>query len=155
MISARYLVHYADWGVVSALSPEYDHRPFGTLQSYADGTMENSTGIPYFYISALSDTYKNVMYCNNVTLTVSETMGTHCSKKNMDAEEPTCARITVVGAMVRVSDPAELLFAKKALVARHPDMASWPTSHGELENNKGAFPTACKMCHMRASHRID
>ena len=62
--AARYLTHFADWGIVSAMSPEFGHQPFGTLQSFADGLIENSTGTPYFYIARISDTAKVRIFVN-------------------------------------------------------------------------------------------
>ena len=76
--SARYLAHYSIWGVVSALSAEYDGLPFGTIQSFADGPLDNSTGVPYFYISPLSDTYKNIQRSASVSLTLTEASGEYC-----------------------------------------------------------------------------
>ena len=96
-ISARYLAHYADWGVVSAVSPDFGYVPFGTLQSYADGPLGNSTGIPYFYISVMSDTYKNIKYNNSASFTVSMAESSMCEDSNLDPEEPTCSRLTLVG----------------------------------------------------------
>ena len=77
-VSARYLAHYSVWGVVSALSAEYDGLPFGTIQSFADGPLDNSTGVPYFYISPLSDTYKNIQRSASVSLTLTEASGEYC-----------------------------------------------------------------------------
>ncbi|MEW5312425.1 MAG: hypothetical protein WDW38_004062 [Sanguina aurantia] len=42
-------------------------------------------------------------------------------------QDPTCARITAFGDMVRV--PAEQQWAKKAMFSRHPQMEDWPTDH--------------------------
>ncbi|KXJ23402.1 Protein CREG2 [Exaiptasia diaphana] len=125
---ARYLVHYSDWTIVSAFSPEY-LQPFGTLQSYADGVIGNSTGIPYFYISKFSDTYKNIEYNNTVAVTVTENESELCKQQGYDPEEPVCSRVTITGEVVAVTDSKELAFAKVALFTRHPAMKGWPSSH--------------------------
>ena len=93
---ARYVVHYADWSVISAISPEYK-MPFGTLQSYADGPLDNSTGIPFFYIAKVSDTYKNIAYNNTVSMTVTQNEGEYCKQKGWDPESPQCARVVLMG----------------------------------------------------------
>lgn len=86
---------------MSAISPEYQ-QPFGTLQSYADGMIGNSTGIPYFYISKLSDTYKNIEYNNTVAVTVTENESELCKKYGYDPEEPVCSRVTVTGKVCKI-----------------------------------------------------
>jgi hypothetical protein len=94
---ARYLAHYADWGVVAAISPEYGFMPFGTIQSFADGPLGNSTGVPYFYVSVISDTYHNIQHNNSVSLTISQAESNYCEKMMYDPEEPLCARLTLFG----------------------------------------------------------
>ncbi|ELT96438.1 hypothetical protein CAPTEDRAFT_152010 [Capitella teleta] len=129
---ARYLSHFADWGVVAAVSPEYSLMPFGTIQSFADGTLKNSTGVPYFYISPMSDTYHNIQYNNSVALTISQAESDYCTKKGYDPEEPLCARLTLFGKMEPVKNSAELKLAKRFLFTRHPAMQNWPKGHGWL-----------------------
>eukprot|EP00914_Ancora_sagittata_P028264 GHVO01055690.1.p1 GENE.GHVO01055690.1~~GHVO01055690.1.p1 ORF type:complete len:196 (-),score=12.98 GHVO01055690.1:47-634(-) len=127
---ARYLAHYADWGVVAAISPEYAYMPFGTIQSFADGTLKNSTGVPYFYISVMSDTYHNIKHNSSVALTISQAESDYCAKNGYDPEEPLCARLTLFGKMMPVVDSAELKLAENFLFARHPAMLDWPKGHG-------------------------
>lgn len=127
---ARYLAHYADWGAVAAISPEFNLIPFATVQSFADGTMKNSTGTPYFYISVMSDTYKNIQHNNSISLTISLAQSDYCSKKGLDPEEPPCARLTLFGKMEPVKDPAEEKLAQEYLFTRHPVMSTWPKGHG-------------------------
>lgn len=126
---ARYLAHYSDYGIVSAISPEYGYIPFGTLQSFADGTMDQSTGIPYFYIANISDTYKNLAYNNSVSLSMTQAESSYCRDQGYDIEEPLCARMILYGKVVPVSGKEEA-FAKKGLFTRHPAMAKWPQYHG-------------------------
>lgn len=76
---ARYLAHYSDWGIISAFSAEYGAIPFGTLQSFADGPINNSTGIPFFYVSPMSDTYKNAQFNSSISLTLTEASGSYCA----------------------------------------------------------------------------
>ena len=90
-------MHYANWGVFNAISPDFGYVPFGTVQSYVDGPLKNSTGSPYFYIASISDTYKNMKYNNSVSLTISQAESNYCADKKYDPEEPTCARVIVTG----------------------------------------------------------
>ena len=55
------MVRNADWGVISASSGIY-HQAFGTVVSFADGPVGESTGTPYFYIAEMSTTWKVRMF---------------------------------------------------------------------------------------------
>lgn len=126
---ARYLAHYADWGVVSAISPEFGHVPFGSLQSISDGPVGNSTGTHYFYMSPWSDTYHNVAYNSSASLFISQAQSDYCQNQSLDPEEPICSRITLMGRIIPVKSHEEMVFAKQSLFSRHPAMKTWPTSH--------------------------
>ena len=95
--AARYLAHFADWGIVSAVSPAYQYIPFGTMQSFADGPLDGSTGVPYFYIAEISDTYKNVQYNNTVSFSMTQAESAYCREKGLDPEEPLCSRVILYG----------------------------------------------------------
>lgn len=125
---SRYLMHYADWGIISSYAPRLQ-QPFGDLASIADGPVGNSTGIPYFYIAKMSTTWQNIAYNNTVSLTLSEAQGDQCEKFNLDPESPVCARVMVTGHIVVVPEQ-ELKFAQMSLFSRHPVMKTWPTTHG-------------------------
>jgi len=126
---ARYLAHYADWGVVSAISPDFGYIPFGSLQSISDGPIGNGTGTHYFYMSPWSDTYHNVKYNNSVSLFISRAESDYCQNNSLDPEEPICSRVTLMGRIIPLKDIKEEKFAKYSLFSRHPAMKSWPTSH--------------------------
>ena len=104
LFAARYLAHYSDYGIVSAISPEYGYIPFGTLQSFADGTMDQSTGIPYFYIANISDTYKNLAYNNTISFSMTQAESSYCRDQGYDIEEPLCARMILYGKVGRVEN---------------------------------------------------
>jgi hypothetical protein len=44
-------------------------------------------------------------------------------------QEPTCARIIVLGSMLPVA-PGDAALARAAVFARHPAAAAWPADHG-------------------------
>ena len=48
--------------------------------------------------------------------------------ENIDPEDPTCAKLSVTGALEFVPEE-EVEEAKHLLFARHPDMAGWPAGH--------------------------
>ena len=54
---------------------------------------------------------------------------TGSESKQLDPEDPRCARATFSGRFVQVSDPVELATAKAFLFDRHPTMATWPDDH--------------------------
>ncbi|KAI0241659.1 Protein CREG1 [Lamellibrachia satsuma] len=91
--------------------------------------MDKSTGIPYFYIANISDTYKNLVYNNSVSLSMTQAESSYCREQGYDPEEPLCARMILYGKVVAVSGDEEA-FAKKAVFTRHPAMAKWPKYHG-------------------------
>lgn len=127
---ARYLAHYAVWGTVSAISPRYGFIPYGTLQSFSDGPLDKSTGIPYFYMANVSVTYANIAYNNSVSFSLSQAEGPYCQQEQWDPETPLCARMTMAGKIVKVIKQEERTFAQKALFSRHPVMKDWPKTHG-------------------------
>ncbi|CAH1776041.1 unnamed protein product, partial [Owenia fusiformis] len=121
---ARYLAHYADWCVVSSFSEDLGGVPFGELQSFADGTLDESSGTPYFYLAEVSTMLKNIKFNNSVSITVSQAQSDYCSKHQMDPELPTCSRVTLSGKMLAV-EGQEAATAKRYLFSRHPDMPTW------------------------------
>nr|XP_020754085.1 protein CREG2 [Odocoileus virginianus texanus] len=99
--------------------------PFGTCLPISDGPFNNSTGIPFFYVTPkdllVADLMKNPM----ASLLLPESEGEFCRKNIVDPEDPRCARLALTGQMVAVS-PEEVEFAKQAMFSRHPVMRKWP-----------------------------
>ncbi|XP_077991745.1 protein CREG1-like [Glandiceps talaboti] len=134
---ARYVVHQANWAVMNTIStqPGMKGYPFGNVASVSDGTVNNSTGIPYFYITALDVSVRDfrVNGNNNISLTFSETMipdvNDCITSEQGDPENPLCTRLVLLGQMQEVTDSQETEFAKKALFSRHPVMPDWSSSH--------------------------
>lgn len=129
---ARYLVHAADWGVVGTRSVHLDGQPFGNVASFSDGAEDDSTGRLFFYLTKMDPTATDAAAHANVSFSLTEAMlqsgkgGSENVCKQLSAEDPTCARITLSGSLAPAADQD---LAKKALFARHPDMASWPAGH--------------------------
>uniref|UniRef100_A0A8C5KXJ3 Cellular repressor of E1A-stimulated genes 2 n=1 Tax=Jaculus jaculus TaxID=51337 RepID=A0A8C5KXJ3_JACJA len=102
--------------------------PFGSCLAFSDGPFHNSTGTPFFYMTAkdpvVADLVKNPM----ASLMLPESEGDFCRKNIVDPEDPRCARLTLTGRMVTVP-PEEVEFAKQAMFSRHPGMRKWPRQY--------------------------
>ncbi|XP_068678823.1 protein CREG1-like [Montipora foliosa] len=126
--TARYIVHNSLWGSVSTISKSLDGAPFSMVMSFSDGTVDNSTGIPYFYLSAFDPVAHNIKSNNLASFSISEAQSDYCKEHSWDPEEPLCSRVTLNGKLLHV--PAdELKFAQNALFSRHPVMKTWPKDH--------------------------
>ncbi|TRY81507.1 hypothetical protein DNTS_009916 [Danionella cerebrum] len=127
---ARYMAHQSDWGHLATISTQDQIKgfPFGNIFSVSDGPADNSTGVPYFYVTSMDNTVTDLRSFPFASLTFSEAEGDFCRKQLYDPEDPRCARLTLTGKMVEVG-PEELDFAKEALFSRHPAMKKWPPGH--------------------------
>ena len=109
--TARWLVHNANYGVLATISVHLNGRAFGNIASISDGTLspDNSTGVPYFYVSALDTSMQDVAINPNVSLTLSEQqVSAYCSNKTLDPEDPRCARLVwfIVNILRQTNDRA-------------------------------------------------
>jgi len=131
--SARWLISSADWGVLATM--RWGGKIFTNVVAYADGAdsqtnRENSTGVPYFYLTTMDETARDLLRDPTASFTVSEKAADvdgRCGA--IDAEEPPCARITLMGRVVPVRSRKEENFAKSALFSKHPAMERWPDDH--------------------------
>uniref|UniRef100_A0A671K626 Cellular repressor of E1A-stimulated genes 2 n=1 Tax=Sinocyclocheilus anshuiensis TaxID=1608454 RepID=A0A671K626_9TELE len=107
-----------DWGHLATISTQEQIKglPFGNIVSVSDGPADNSTGVPYFYVTPMDNTVTDLRSFPFASLNV------------YDPEDPRCARLTLTGKMVEVG-PEELDFAKEAMFSRHPVMKKWPPGH--------------------------
>eukprot|EP00062_Callorhinchus_milii_P003065 gi/632939888/ref/XP_007883478.1/ PREDICTED: protein CREG2 isoform X2 [Callorhinchus milii] len=116
-------------GVAELPSPkEIKGLPFGNIFSISDGVPDNSTGIPFFYVTPKDNSVLDLMKNPNASLTLSEAEGDYCRENLIAPEDLKCARLTLTGKMVTVS-PEEVEFAKQAMFSRHPVMKMWPPDH--------------------------
>ncbi|XP_057856301.2 uncharacterized protein LOC131065719 isoform X1 [Cryptomeria japonica] len=126
--TARWLVSQNTWGIISTISIDLQGAPFGNVISYSDGPPGQGTGIPYFYLTLLDPTPRDLQKDSRCSLTVSEfPLGT-CS--GIDPENPTCSKLTLTGKMeaLNMSGPVAD-FASQALFSKHSEMMDWPTDH--------------------------
>ncbi|XP_032509372.1 protein CREG2 isoform X2 [Phocoena sinus] len=114
--TARFLAHASAWGCLATVSAheKIPGLPFGSCLPVSDGPFNNSTGVPFFYVTPkdllVADLMKNPM----ASLLLPESEEEFCRKNIVDPEDPRCARLTLTGQMVAVS-PEEVEFAKQAM----------------------------------------
>lgn len=124
--TARWMVHNNKWGTFSTInSRERAGTPFGNIASFSDGAPNESTGTLYFLHSNLDSSMKDVLVNDSVSFTLSEAQLGYCEQMEFDEEDPRCARLSLGGRLVEVSDKMELEEAKTAVFAKHPSMREW------------------------------
>ncbi|XP_046392561.1 protein CREG1 [Ischnura elegans] len=129
---ARYIVRNSVWGSLASLSTMTDITgfPFTDVCSLSDGPPNNSTGVPYFYMTPLDLTAKNFEKDPRGSLSMTLAEGNYCVENNFDPEDPRCAHVVLTGKVVKVKTGTdEEIFAQKALFTRHPSMRTWPKDH--------------------------
>ncbi|KAM3966926.1 cellular Repressor of E1A-stimulated Genes [Aphomia sociella] len=129
---ARYVLHNTDWASIATISilPAIEGFPFSNIKSIVDGSLANSTGVPYFYMSPLDFTSRDLSKNSRATVLVSLEETDYCIKQKIDAEDPRCTRVILSGKMKKVKEGTpEYTFAKAALFERHPAMADFPVDH--------------------------
>ncbi|PKK32788.1 cellular repressor of E1A-stimulated genes 2 [Columba livia] len=102
--------------------------PYGNCLLLSDGPINNSTGIPFFYVTPKDNTVADLLKNPVASLTLPEADGNFCRKNVIDPEDARCARLTLTGQMVTVP-PEEVEFAKQAMFSRHPVVRKWPRSY--------------------------
>jgi len=129
---SRYLCHYSNWLSMATISTRsgLQGTPFASVFSFSDGPLGNSTGVPYFYLTELDMSTKDLKDNPKASVTMSLAQGSYCTQKELDPEDPRCAHLILAGEVVQLDqDSEERAFAQEALFSRHPVMQDWPTSH--------------------------
>ncbi|XP_041968629.1 protein CREG1 [Aricia agestis] len=129
---ARYVLHNSAWASIATIStlPAIEGFPFSNVKSIVDGSLANSTGVPYFYMSPLDFTARDLTKNSRATVLVSLEETRYCDTQNWDPEDPRCTRLMLSGKMKKIKEGTpEYNFAKGALFERHPDMANYPPDH--------------------------
>ncbi|KAA0037469.1 protein CREG1 isoform X1 [Cucumis melo var. makuwa] len=126
--TARWLVSQNSWGILSTISSDFGGAPFGNVVSFSDGPPNEGQGIPYFYLTTLDPTAKYAISDERASFTLSEYPIGTCGK--IDPENPTCAKITLIGKLKQVEpNSKEVEFAKTSLFSKHAEMKNWPKDH--------------------------
>ncbi|KAI1899856.1 hypothetical protein AGOR_G00066080 [Albula goreensis] len=128
--TARYIAHYSDLGFLATISTvdRIKGKPFGNIFTVSDGPTDNSTGVPYFYVTPMDSTVINLRSNPFVSLTFSDGKRNFCGETTYDQEEPKCATLTLTGQMEDVG-PEEVEFAREAMFSRHPVLKKLPAEH--------------------------
>merc|ERR1719253_2556348 len=133
---ARWIVAKSLWTTVSTVSSSKEGRPFGNIRSIADGAcFLGSSGLPYFYLPGPDPSAVDIQSNPKVALSFTEAAlgervgsdGRACGGK--DAEDPTCAKLTLVGTARALEGEDRIAAAKEAFQVQHP-RASWLSSGG-------------------------
>ncbi|XP_018413364.1 PREDICTED: protein CREG1 isoform X2 [Nanorana parkeri] len=127
---ARFVAHHCDWGALATISSHEPVRgqPFANVFSISDGPRGHSSGVPYFYLTAIEISVQDLQVNANASLTMSLAQTPYCREKQYDPQSPLCAHIILSGIIQKV-EGKENDTAKVALFSRHPEMATWPSDH--------------------------
>ncbi|WZN66019.1 pyridoxamine 5'-phosphate oxidase [Chloropicon roscoffensis] len=125
---ARWLTHMNDWGVIATTSAQTG-LPWTNSVDLSDGPVCNSTGRLFFYLTTMDETASDALKNPLVSFTVTEASVGPGGCGQTDAEDPTCAKLTVLGSLAPVP-PSEASYAVDLLASRHPAIKSWPANHG-------------------------
>ncbi|OWZ09614.1 Cellular repressor of E1A-stimulating protein [Phytophthora megakarya] len=138
---ARMLVHKNVWGMMATTSVTFHGSAFANVVSYSDGVgfaKENSTGELFFYLSYDDFTAMDLKVNPNATVALSKAQGGPKACW-MDAEDPTCWRLSMTGKVVPV-EKDKRSYAENVVFSKHPQMKHWPKNHDfsffvlEIEN---------------------
>jgi len=133
---ARWIVGNSLWGTVSTVSVRLNGKAWGNIRSVVDGSsLSNSTGKPIFYLPTPDPTNQDVQQSPFITLSFSEAAlferlnqeGEACG--GLDAMNPLCARVVLVGKAIEISSRQQLKQIFKAFAKRHP-LAPWLSRGG-------------------------
>lgn len=120
--TARWVVHSVNWGYLTTAGTTW---PTAEVASYSDGAVNKSTGRIFFYLMGSMQTFAGALTVGEAAF--AGTCGFGGTK--IDPEDPRCAKITLSGSISK-SSGADEAAGKAALFARHPQMETWPASHG-------------------------
>ena len=126
-----YISDWASMATTSSREPTVGF-PFSNPWDISDGSsMEEATGVPYFYMTDMEMSVQDLVVDNKMSLSVTLDQGTYCHEQGLDAQDPPCGRVILVGSYSRLEkNSEEYEFAKSSLFARHPQMEYWPEDHG-------------------------
>ena len=63
---------------MSSPSTQIKGYPFGNIFSVSDGPLDNSTGVIYFYVTAMDNSVADLRSNPNASFTISEAEGEYC-----------------------------------------------------------------------------
>ncbi|XP_075594395.1 protein CREG2 isoform X4 [Balearica regulorum gibbericeps] len=82
--TARFLARYNTWGFVAtrAAQRKIQGMPYGNCLLLSDGPVNNSTGIPFFYVTPKDNTVADLLKNPMASLTLPEADGNFCSSRS-------------------------------------------------------------------------
>jgi hypothetical protein len=126
---ARWLVHSSAYGAVATRSARLGGAPFAATASLSDGGDGNVTGRLLFFLTPLDSVAADAAADPTAALALCEAaLPGGCA--DIDAQDPTCAKVSITGALAPVPAGAAAEEAAALLFARHPAMRAWPPGHG-------------------------
>ncbi|XP_034234757.1 protein CREG2 [Thrips palmi] len=129
---ARYIVHHSDWAAVAYTSkqPGTYGLPMADIFSISDGLRDNSTGIPYMYVSPLDLGVQDLIKDSRCSLAMTLAQGDYCQKEGLDPEDPRCAHVFLTGKIKSLKNGSEeYVRAEKFFFDRHPHLRNMPKDH--------------------------
>lgn len=141
---ARWIVARALWTTISSVSVRLKGDAWGNIRSVVDGkSTVDSSGLPVFYIPTPDATAIDIKHNPKIALTLSEASLADRLEGNkvcggMDAENPLCARVTLMGTAKEIKGTKLLKDVQAAFGKRHP-LAPW-LAHGGAHTG-GAYYT--------------
>lgn len=65
--------------------------------SISDGLKDNSTGIPYLYITPKDMGVQDLIKDSRCSLAMTLAQGDYCQREELDPEDPRCAHVFLIG----------------------------------------------------------
>ncbi|KAJ8933740.1 hypothetical protein NQ314_013833 [Rhamnusium bicolor] len=131
-LMARYIMHNSDWVSIATISTQTIIKgyPFVGLKSLSDGPTENSTGVPYLYMTEMDVSGHDLESDKRVTIMATLAQSDYCRTQNLDPQDPRCAKLIISGTYIKINKSSpEYQFGQDSLFDRHPTMKTWPTDH--------------------------
>ncbi|KAK5649498.1 hypothetical protein RI129_000527 [Pyrocoelia pectoralis] len=129
---ARHVLHNCAWGALSTVStiPSIESYPYTSLESIVDGFDEKGNGVPYFFVTSLDQSIKDIQADNRCSVMATLAELDWCSKNNLDPEDPRCQRVVLSGTFVWVDNTTqEHTMALENMFKKHPQFKYWPDIH--------------------------
>ncbi|XP_017776168.1 PREDICTED: protein CREG1-like [Nicrophorus vespilloides] len=123
---ARYIINAVDWISISTIStyPSFETYPFSNIMSVSDGPVGKGAGTPYFLLTHLDLSAKDLLEDNRTTIVASlAQVNNFCNKQSWDPQDPRCGKVMLVGRISKVNlDSSDLVVAMEDFITRHPTL---------------------------------
>nr|CAD7407069.1 unnamed protein product [Timema cristinae] len=103
-----------DWAALSYISaqPKSKGYPSGAIFSVSDGVINQSTGVPYLYVTKLELPIQDLRNDSRCSLTMTLAQSSYCQTQGLDPEEPPCAQLVLTGCMVQLENDHGFFFMR-------------------------------------------